>query len=170
MIALKEFTVASIRIFRIFGLKIANDTRDPKLGNKIFGLITVVFAWIGLTQAGIFAIINFNRKMFMTFAFTFSVTCFAYMSFVKIYLLAFKNRGVLVETVYELDELFPRSNQEQTKYKIKSYLNILKFQVWSYGSLMSLLYYLFNLASITISVVKFLFIDGSFERNLPYYL
>lgn len=100
---------------------------------------------------------------------TFNISCigFAVMSLLKVYMIGLRHHRLLVELFGILESLFPKTVQDQEKFGTWKYLEKMRLQNLSFKTLMPLLFGFANFSEISITLFKFFFVDGSYDRNFP---
>lgn len=161
----------SMRIFRIFGFKMMESSEELKLSELVIRWISTVCLLVTIFQAAAFSLVHLDEGEILLFL-TFNLACvgFASLSTLKVYMIGVKYCKILSEIVEKLDELFPKTNHEQSRNNTKKYLNILQVQNWIYIILTPLFFCMFNFSEIAISLFNFLLVDGSYDRNFSYSL
>lgn len=171
LILLDEFTSAAKRIFKLFGIKMTKNSNESSKVEKVWGIVAVFCVLLIVSQAIAFIVTNFGEDGFFL-ALTFNISCvgFAWLSVLKVYMIGFVKHEVIVEVFEIFDLLFPKTNHGQKKYKVKKYLDHLKVENWTYSILLLILFSYFNFTEILISLFKFFWVDGSYDKNFPFFL
>lgn len=171
LISLDEFTNSSSRVFSIFGLTVARKSKKPRIYQKLFGVLSLLCLVTVVSQIMLFTYVHLGQsKYFLELTFDFSCIGIGVLTYLKIFMICFIKNNVVLEVTDLLDSLFPKSQKEQEKFGTKKYLDALKIQNRSYEILMPLLIAVFAISPIIISISKYFFVGGKFERNLPYFV
>lgn len=171
LISVHDFTSAPIRIFNVYGVKMMKDARESQLWEIVFKWLAGLCLIVILTQASLYSVLNLGAKG--TFiALTFNISCcgFSFLSSLKVYMIGIRHREIFFHLIDKIDSIFPKTNHEQTRFEIRKFLDNLNVQNWSYGFLSIWLFGLFNLTDISVSLFKYFWVNGIYERNLPYFL
>lgn len=161
----------STRIFSLFGLNMTNFESNPRSSNKIFRWISISCVVLLVSQSYIFILVHFGEPgMFLMSTYNLSCIGFGFVLALKIYMIGVKHHKCLLEVIGRLDAIFPKSNREQRRRQMKQYLVTSNYQNGSYSVLMLMLFAYFNFSDILTSIFKFLFIDGSYERNFTLFM
>lgn len=170
LIPLEAFSIASIRIFNLFGLKVTRKSRELRLWEVVLKWFSGISFIVILLQIVVFMFINLRTEgIFIALTFDLSVSGFACLSILKVYMIAIRNRNLMFEVFDKLDSLFPKTNHEQSRFEIKKYLDILNVQNGTYIVLTLFLFSFFNFADIIVALYYLIFVDGSYERNFSYF-
>lgn len=171
LISLEEFLDTSTKIFDIFGMRVVRTSPEPNLIQKLYGGISVVCLVMIVSQVMIFSYVHMGEEgCFLPITFDFSCIGIGVLTYLKVYMVCFNKHNVLLESIDMLDKFYPKTSHEQDKYRVKKHFDVLRLHSLSYKVLMPILSSVFSLSEILISIFKFLFISGFFERNLPYFV
>lgn len=171
LITLEDFLLISTRVFNLFGLKMTNYENGPKPSTLIFRKFSL-FCVITLSlQTYIFILVHLGEKgMFLISTYNLSCIGFGFILALKVYMIGVRHHDILLEVIGRLDAIVPKSNHEQAKSGLRKYLRTSNFQNGIFSVSMLVLFAYFNLSDIMISVFKFFFIDGIYDRNFTMFM
>lgn len=171
LISLEEFLDTSTKIFDVFGMRVARTSPEPRLAQKLYGGVSALCLVMIVTQVMIFSYVHMGEEgCFLPITFDFSCIGIGVLTYLKVYMVCFRKHSVLLESIDMLAVFYPKTDHEQERYQVKKHFNILRLHSISYKILMPILSGVFSLSEIIVSVFKFLFVSGFFDRNLPYFV
>lgn len=171
LVSFEDFVDASFKMLNFFGMRLAANLPKINRSQVVIAFLSWAFLFAILFQTLIFSLIHVGQKdYFIKMIYNFATISFGSMCCFKTFVIFYVKLDTLKQAMVKLSALLPKTTELQTKFKIEKHLKLLRTQNFFYDILMPLLLVAFVLLPLLNSTFNYFFVDGFYERSLPFFL
>lgn len=160
-----ELTSLTFKIYRYLGWNPIDE--HPTFGEKLFFLVAMFYAGVCVVQEVIYFVLHFGgENSFLSLTNVAPCIGFSTLTLVKVSSI-YPNRKKVTRIFKRLENLCIQATYgEEIEKTIKTSEAMMKVHTVDY----IVLIWMFNLMPIVVIIIYYFFIDGSYHKNMPYFM